>query len=125
MSKLHWLLGLGLIYIGCAVMTAKEAVYLKQAEGQATQSDVRQRLGAPRHIMEQADGGAMWVYEVREVEPGGQNSWVATGSWCDEYRLSFDKGGVLRRWTHNSYLHGGETQPINCDPALGSHRPAL
>lgn len=125
MFTFRWLLGLGLVCIGCAVMTAKETEYLKRAEGQATQSDVRQRLGAPRQIMQQADGGATWVYEVRELEPGSQNSWATTGSWCDEYKLSFDKGGVLRHWTHNSYLHGGETQPLNCNPTVGVEKPAL
>ncbi len=118
-------LGLGVIWVGCAVTTVKETEYLKGAAGVATQADVRQHLGAPRQVTEALDGGATWVYEVRQLEPGAQNSWASTGSWCDEYTLTFDQAGVLRRWTHNSYLHGGETQPISCNSTLGVQKPAL
>jgi hypothetical protein len=33
---------------------------------------------------------------------------------CDEYVLTFDSQGILRRWTHASELHGGELMPVSC-----------
>jgi outer membrane protein assembly factor BamE (lipoprotein component of BamABCDE complex) len=117
--------GIAVTALGCAVITVKETEYLKEATGNATQDEVRQHLGAPRQVMDALDGTSTWVYEIRELEPGAQNSWASTGSWCDEYKLSFDQGGVLRQWTHNSYLHGGETQPVNCNSTLGVQKPAL
>lgn len=125
MFRLALLLGIGVIFLGCTVMTVKETAYLKGAAGNATQDEVRQHLGAPRQVMDALDGTSIWVYEIRELEPGAQNSWASTGSWCDEYKLTFDKGGVLRQWTHNSYLHGGETQPVSCNSTLGVQKPAL
>lgn len=117
--------GIGLVCIGCAVTAVKETEYLKGAAGKATQADVRHNLGAPRQITQAPDGESTWIYEIRELEPGSQNSWASTGSWCDEYKLTFDREGVLRHWTHNSYLHGGETQPISCNSTLGVQKPAL
>jgi hypothetical protein len=118
-------LGLAVITLGCAMTTVKETEYLQGASGKATQAEVRQRLGAPRSTAAAPDGGSTWVYEIRELEPGAQNSWAATGSWCDQYTLTFDGAGVLRRWTHASYLHGGETQPVSCNSTLGVQKPAL
>lgn len=118
-SLLGLLMGVGVIVSGCAVLEVKETQYLKSVEGKASQAEVRKELGAPRVTTETPDGGSTWVYEVRQLEPGSQNSWASTGSWCDEYTLTFDKAGVLRQWTHHSYLHGGETQPISCNSILG------
>lgn len=125
MFRLALFCEIGVIFLGCTVMTVKETAYLKGAAGNATQDEVRQHLGAPRQVMDALDGTSIWVYEIRELEPGAQNSWASTGSWCDEYKLTFDKGGVLRQWTHNSYLHGGETQPVSCNSTLGVQKPAL
>lgn len=108
---------------GCSLIIPKETQYLRMAQGQATQEQVRQNLGAPRATKTSQAGETVWVYEVREVEPGGQNTWVAAGSWCDEYVLTFDKSGVLREWTHKSFFHGGENMPASC--TLGVEKPAL
>jgi outer membrane protein assembly factor BamE (lipoprotein component of BamABCDE complex) len=110
---------------GCSLVTPKETRYLQSAQGQATQEEVRQNLGAPRITKTSQAGEAIWIYEVREVEPGAQNSWAAAGSWCDEYALTFDRNGVLREWTHNSYFHGGENMPASCNSNLGVEKPAL
>jgi len=32
----------------------------------------------------------------------------------DEYVLTFDEQGILRKWTHKSEGHGGETEPACC-----------
>ena len=99
---------------GCELFVAKETLYLKTAQDRATQEEVQQRLGRPWVMTMTPMGEAVWVYDVYEIEPGSQQSWAATGSWCDEYVLTFDKGGVLRRWTHQSEKHGGELMPTYC-----------
>jgi hypothetical protein len=70
-------------------------------------------------------GDPVWVYEVRDIEPMSQSSWSTLGSWCDEYTLRFDTAGVLRDWSHQSYVHGGELMPVSCNSAVGVQKPAL
>lgn len=121
------ILGCSLIVlsVGCAVLIPKETRYLASVVDRATQEEVRQLLGEPRSIRTTQGGDAVWLYEIREIEPGSQSSWSTAGSWCDEYRLLFDQGGVLRQWTHKSYLHGGELMPASCNPRVGIENPAL
>ena len=106
------LMSLLLAGTGCMLFVAKETLYLKTAQDRATQEEVRQRLGRPWVTTARPTGETVWVYEVREEEPGAR--WTSTGMWCDEYVLTFDKEGVLRRWTHKSQLHGGELMPMYC-----------
>jgi hypothetical protein len=110
---------------GCSVFVPQESRYLQLAQGRAVQDEVRQQLGPPRVTSTSPTGEAIWVYEVYTIEPGSQNSWASTGSWCDEYVLTFDREGVLQRWTHTSYLHGGETMPASCNSTLGVQKQAL
>ncbi len=110
---------------GCSLVIPKETRYLEGAQGQATQEQVRQNLGAPRITKTSQAGEAIWIYEVREIEPGSQNTWASAGSWCDEYALTFDQRGVLRAWTHKSFFHGGENMPASCNSVLGVQKPAL
>jgi hypothetical protein len=121
------ILGCSLIVlsVGCAVFIPKETRYLASVVDRATQEEVRQLLGEPRSIRTTQGGDAVWLYEIREIEPGSQSSWSTAGSWCDEYRLLFDQGGVLRQWTHKSYLHGGELMPASCNPRVAIENPAL
>jgi len=123
------LLALSLILVmlvaGCTVFVPQESRYLQLAQGRAVQDEVRQQLGPPRVTSTSPTGETIWVYEVYTIEPGSQNSWASTGSWCDEYVLTFDAGGVLPRWTHASYLHGGETMPASCNSTLGVKKQAL
>ncbi|WP_447973993.1 hypothetical protein [Nitrospira sp. Kam-Ns4a] len=100
--------------VGCMLLIAEETLYLQSAEGRATQEEVRQRLGVPRLVATTKAGESVWVYEVYAIEPGGQNTWMTTGSWCDEYVLTFDGRGILRAWTHKSEKHGGERMPTYC-----------
>lgn len=115
--------GLVLIASGCSLISPEETRYLQTAQNQATQTDVRQRLGEPDGIEPAADGGTRWRYDIYAVEGGSQQSWAAMGSWCDRYVLSFDDNGILREWTHQSYAHGGENMPIRCD--AGNEKLAL
>lgn len=111
--------------IGCALFVPKETAYLRSALDRATGDEVRQHLGEPRSTKNTQNGEAQWLYEIRELEPGSQSSWSAAGSWCDEYRLTFDQQGILRHWTHHSYFHGGEVMPLSCNTSLGVEKPAL
>jgi hypothetical protein len=108
---------------GCTLFVPQETLYLQSAQHRATQEEIRQRLGQPKLVAATYAGETIWVYEVRAIEPGSQSTWSSMGSWCDEYVLTFDAGGVLRRWTHTSYLHGGEMMPDRCDS--GVRKPAL
>jgi hypothetical protein len=92
---------------------------------QATQEQVRQQLGTPRLMGSTRKGESVWVYEVRDIEPMSQSSWSTLGSWCDEYTLRFDNEGILRDWTHQSFVHGGELMPLSCNSTLGVEKPAL
>ncbi len=107
------LCGLMLVMVGCTVFIPKETRYLEGAQGRATQDEVRQELGPPQFTETQA-GTTIWVYQVRQQEPGGRT--VVTGAWCDEYVLAFDGRAVLQRWTHRSFFHGGEVMPTYCVP---------
>jgi len=106
------LVGLAVVGSGCMLFVAKETLYLKSAQDRATQQEVSQRLGKPWWTSTSPAGEPVWIYEVREEEPGSR--WTSIGMWCDEYVLTFDKQGILRRWTHKSQLHGGELMPMYC-----------
>lgn len=127
MDRFVWVLtfGVALTVAGCSLFEPKETRYLKSAQDAATQQDVRQKLGPPKRTTTTPAGETQWVYEIRQLEPGAQNSWAAVGSWCDEYFLTFDRDGVLRKWDHTSYLHGGEMMPASCNSTLGVQKPAL
>jgi hypothetical protein len=101
-----------ILAVGCAVFVPRETRYLQSAQDHATQEEVRQQLGAPALIASSEKGEAVWVYRVREEEPGSR--WTSSGLWCDEYVLTFDRQAVLRRWTHRSQFHGGERMPTYC-----------
>ncbi len=105
-----WLM---LAVLGCTLFVPKETRYLEGAQGRATQDEVQEQLGPPTFTETQA-GATIWVYQVRQQEPGGRT--VVTGAWCDEYVLTFDGRTVLQRWTHKSYFHGGEVMPTYCVP---------
>lgn len=107
-------LALNLGLIGCALVESKESSYLRSAQDQSREEDVRQHLGPPAAIQKNRTGETQWVYQVREQQPG--NRMTAPGMWCDEYTLIFDEQDVLRRWTHKSYFHGGEFMPTYCVP---------
>lgn len=110
-SRLLPLCGLLLAMAGCALFIPKETRYLKGAEGQATEDEVRQELGPPMFTETQA-GTTIWVYQVREHFAGARS--LVAGAWCDEYVLTFDERAVLRGWTHKSFFHGGEVMPTYC-----------
>ena len=108
------LLGLFTMLLGCALFIPKETRYLESAQGRATQEEVKQELGPPALMRSNQAGESIWVYRVREQEPG--NRWTSPGLWCDEYVLTFDHQAVLRSWTHRSHFHGGELMPTYCVP---------
>lgn len=109
-----------LLFVGCTLFEAKEATYLRSAQGRATQEEVRERLGPPAAIKAAQAGESTWVYQIRQEQSGSRMT--APGMWCDEYVLTFDSQGVLRRWTHRSEFHGGDPMPADCVP--GESKPA-
>jgi hypothetical protein len=108
-------MGLTITMTGCSLFQPKEAIFLHDAQNRATQNEVRAALGPPQAAASTQSGGSVWIYEIHQIEPGCQSTWCSTGSWCDEYVLTFDTGGILREWTRQSYLHGGELMPVRCD----------
>jgi outer membrane protein assembly factor BamE (lipoprotein component of BamABCDE complex) len=107
------LVSLALLGSGCSLFLAKETIYLQSAQDRATKQEVRQHLGKPMFVAATQTGESVWVYQVREPEKGGNDSSTFVGSWCDEYVLTFDKRGILRRWTHQSQKHR-TTWPTFC-----------
>jgi hypothetical protein len=110
-----------LILSACALIIPPECRYLKAARNHATMAEVQERLGPPLTKNNIPRQGATWLYEVREEQPTHRGT--PTGFWCDEYRVSFDSGGILRTWTHRSFFHKGELQPEPCQ--AGYERLAL
>ena len=94
----------------------KPVAYLQSAQDHATLEDVRASLGTPSVMKPLTDGGAEWIYRSWDHEPGSRVT--APGAWCDEYRLLFDAGGVLRHWDHTTTRHQGETMPQTCRRAM-------
>ena len=103
-----------LALMGCAALEEKEARFLRGAHNRATQEEIRQRLGLPTLVKTFPSGQSMWVYQMYDWQPG--NRVTASGTWCDEYILTFDEHAVLRHWTHKNYFHGGEAFPSYCVP---------
>jgi len=112
MNSFRWLLVVSLLFVGCVLFEAKEMTYLRQAQDRANQEEVRERFGPPAVIKSAEAGESIWVYQIREEQAGSRMT--APGTWCDEYVLTFDSQGVLRRWTHQSHFYGGELMPTYC-----------
>jgi hypothetical protein len=106
----------------CATIDTKETAWLRQAEGQATQEEIRRQWGEPASSRSLDGGRSLWIYEKREQQAG--NRYAAPGMWCDEYALTFDGQGTLHNWTHRSYFHGGELMPRECIPETASKHPS-
>ena len=120
MRKLIGTLGLMAITIGfsaCSHFQNREAAYLDSVKGRATQTEVKQELGAPKAVRKSEEGETVWVYEIREQQAG--NRYTAPGIWCEEYLLTFDNTAVLQRWKQVSHFHGGELTPQECIPGTG------
>ncbi len=110
-----------LVMTGCSLLIPKESRYLKVAQDRALGEEVQGKLGPPIERTTLPGGGTLWRYEVREEQPTHRGT--PTGFWCDEYRLTFDRGAVLRHWTHRSFFHGGALRPEPCQ--AGYERLAL
>jgi hypothetical protein len=111
-----WSIAIGVLLLGagCGLFLAKETAYLQSAQDRATQQEVREQLGQPVWAGSPRTGETVWVYHIREAEKGSNDSSTITGSWCDEYVLTFDAEGVLRRWTHRSQKHRDDRSQAEC-----------
>ena len=106
------MVAVSLLLVGCMLFEAEEMTYLRQAQDRANQEEVRERLGPPAVIKSAEAGESLWVYQIRQEQTGSRMT--APGTWCDEYMLTFDSQGVLRRWTHQSIFYGGELMHTAC-----------
>jgi hypothetical protein len=109
---------LAAVLCACSSLDTKETAWLRKAEGQATQEEIRRQWGEPATSRALETGEFLWIYEKREQQAG--NRYAAPGMWCEEYALRFDNQKILRHWTHRSYFHGGEVMPQECIPKAGS-----
>ena len=100
---------------GCDLFEDQERRFLSQAQDRATLEEVQQRLGMPALTKTTLSGEPVSVYRIYDWQPG-DNRVTAAGTRCDEYILTFDQAGVLRRWTLKTYFHGGEAFPTYCVP---------
>ena len=114
MNAFRWLVAVSLLFVGCVLFEAKDTTYLRQAQDRANQEEVKARLGPPAQIKPATAGESTWVYQIRQEQSGSRMT--APGMWCDEYVLTFDGQGILRRWTHETHFHGGEMMPTYCVP---------
>lgn len=113
-ASLIILLAVILPLMGCSLFKPEQSSYLRSAQDRATQQEVRDHLGPPVVAEAGRSGESVWVYQLREQQPG--NRMTAPGMWCDEYVLTFDQQAILRGWSHRSYFHGGELMPTYCVP---------
>lgn len=107
-------IGLPGLSAGCELFIDKEVMFLRAAEGHATQQDIHDRLGTPIWTVRRPDGETVWVYQMTQREKGGNNILDITGFWCDEYVLAFDRKGILQNWDHKSQKHRDPPSPSNC-----------
>ena len=64
--------GLVLTVSGCTLFGGKETTFLRSAQDRATQEEVRQRLGPPQFTTSTQLSESVWVYQVREQQPGSR-----------------------------------------------------
>ncbi|BFU94091.1 MAG: hypothetical protein NTNFB02_08130 [Nitrospira sp.] len=89
-----------ILLAGCALFEEEEVIYLKKAQRiHATQSEVKRRLGVPKVAQSLSNGETMWSYQVWTNTGGDLNG--PGESYCDQYRLRFDRQATLREWTHD------------------------
>jgi hypothetical protein len=100
--------------------------YLVQASGRAMQSEVKERLGAPRTTRDLEDGGSVWTYRYESSGSWiGQRGDMVGGTRCIEYVLTFDGKGVLGHWVRQPCgMYQGGTVLENTG-RLGYSEPVL
>ena len=82
-------MGLSLFLAGCV---SAHVQYLQEGMGHTTQEDVASKWGQPseKHV----DGtGEMWVYTFQQFDS------MEHPIGCEGFKLHFDQGQVLRKWS--------------------------
>ncbi|MCK6499658.1 MAG: hypothetical protein L6Q38_09290 [Nitrospira sp.] len=113
-GTVYGIVAAALFLAACSHLQGREAAYLDEVKGRATQAEIKQELGSPKSVRQGEAGETIWVYELWEQQSG--NRLTAPGMWCEEYRLIFDATGLFRRWRQLSHFHGGELMPTECIP---------
>jgi hypothetical protein len=96
----------------CGLLSAclpSEWQYLVDANGRATEDEVRDRFGVPVLIKTFDDQSARWTYryEVKSSWIGRRGDMVG-GTPCIEYELTFDQREMLQSWVRRPCEHTGE-----------------
>lgn len=93
-------LSLGIGVLALAACLPAQWEYLGRATGQATQQDVKERLGEPREVKALADQTQVWSYRYEATTwfSGWRGDQMGK-SPCTEYVLTFNSKKVLTYWT--------------------------
>lgn len=73
--------------------------YLGQANGHATQEEVKERLGEPHQTKTLQDQTQVWTYRYEVSSFPGIRGDMRGGAPCMDYILRFDRKQVLNYWT--------------------------
>lgn len=86
--------------------------YLHEANGTATQEDIRKEMGEPKETRALDDGTTQWLYryEVRSSFIFRRGDMIG-GFPCVDYALLFDSRNVLSYWTRQPCPVTEEARP--------------
>jgi len=73
--------------------------YLGQANGHATQGEIKERLGEPHQTQTLPDQTQVWTYRYEVNSFPGIRGDMRGGAPCIDYILRFDSKQVLNYWT--------------------------
>lgn len=119
-------IGLPVLSAGCALFIDKEVMFLRAAEGHATQQDVQDRLGTPLWSVRQQDGETVWVYQMTQREKGGNNistsrvSGATNMSWPSIEEEFFSIGATNPKNTGTRPRHVTAWRMASWPPVLSS-----
>lgn len=98
--KMDIRLGLGIVALSLAACLPAQWEYLGRATGQATQQEVKEKLGEPHQAKALPDQTQVWTYRYQATTWfSGWRGDDMGKSPCTEYVLTFDAKQVLSYWT--------------------------
>ena len=94
MDRVVWLAWMTLL-LSC---TPERQLLLEEEVDHATQEQIVERFGSPPYMGRLRDGREVWTYR----ETGAGYSRELGAGFCQEYVLTFDAQGILRRWARQA-----------------------
>lgn len=91
--------GLGIVALVLAGCLPSQWEYLGQANGHATQEEVKERLGDPRQTKTLPDQTQVWTYRYEVSSFPGRRGDMRGGAPCIDYVLTFNSKNILTYWT--------------------------